>query len=319
MTENRNPTDLELENAIASSYSNESPTWDHQPSDNHLAELRHQLLSKTDISTDADSLNSAKTTPTIDLLQLKSTRIWFMRLTSLAAVIFVMLVGSQLFVETASGSLASALESTRRSLWIHGQTTATIGKETFKSQTWCSPSQRIAAFHSATMIHFVNYQEGIQSRYDETTKSIYQWRADRSQEEMGRTFITALLTHGDLGSAFPDHHVSSVTRTTRLVGGYERQCLTFDVKAKNVRGVSWTTQVDIDPANGRITDWSETHTNGFRILTKFDYPDAGPLSIYELGAPSAAKTVDLSSATNFFAFPNRDTSPIPKPDSPNGR
>ncbi len=174
----------------------------------------------------------------------------------------------------------------------HTTTTVEYLGESNESESWCSPQQRIAAFRSPQMLHFVNYSEGTQWNFSEKAKAIYHWRADMNFENVGRTIVHALLSDGDLAAAFPIHKVSNVEKSRIDSDGPSRFQYLFDLKLKNNAAVHSHAIVQVDRASGRIVLWDETHAGGMRIVTRFDYPASGPRDIYELGADANAAVID---------------------------
>jgi hypothetical protein len=300
-------TDEELREALRTD--SELPT----PSAEHVAQLRSTLLAQATPSVKPNTTPSATPCATACVnIEANTDAVtdaavvlrpsasgghqrrlrWLIQLVSTAAVVAMVLLASRGLVGTASANLKSALDATRRSVWIHATTTVNQEGETMQFESWCSPQQRITAFRSPALLHFVDYQAGIQTSYSEQTDSIMRWRADARAEEFGRAFLNALLTDGDLQASFPFHQVSAVSKQTLEAQGQTQLRYAFRTELKSQPSVHWETTVKVDSDSQRIHSWEEIHSGGTHIVTRFDYPDAGPSDIYALGARREATVVD---------------------------
>lgn len=221
---------------------------------------------------------------------------------AVAATILMLFFASRIYIGTASASLKSALDATRRSGWIHSTTIVLHSNDTVQFESWCAPALRLAAFRSAHMLHFINYEEGTQSSYTDKSNSVFRWRADMNGEELGHTFINALLTNGNLSQSYPWHNVSDVKRTVIEVAGNQKTLYSFQLELKSKLDVRWEVLVQADPGTGLIESWEERHANGARVLTHFNYPTIGPRDIYELGASRNAAIVDRVASSDVVAL-----------------
>lgn len=224
------------------------------------------------------------------------------KLFAIAATILVLFFASKIFIGTASANLRSALDATRRSGWIHSSTIIMRSNDTEQFEAWYAPTQRLAAFRSTHMLHFIDYEEGTQSSYTKQSKSVYRWRADMNSEDLGRTFITTLLTNGDLSQSYPWHNTSEVKRTVVEVDGQRKALYSFHLELKSKPDIRWEAVVRADLETGLIDSWEEKHADGTRVLTHFDYPDTGPQDIYEMGASRDAKIVDRVASSDVVAL-----------------
>ena len=236
------------------------------------------------------------------LRQFDSRTSVFAKWLAVAATVLILFFATRIFIGTASASFKSALDATRRSSWIHSSTIVVDSNDTLQFESWCAPALRLAAFRSAHMLHFINYEEGTQSSYSDKSKSVFRWRADMNGEEIGRTFINALLTNGDLSQSYPWHNVSNVKRTVMEVAGMQKTQYSFQLELKSKPDIRWETIVQADPGTGLIDSWEEKHANGTRVLTHFDYPTSGPRDIYELGASREAAIVDRVASSDVVAL-----------------
>ena len=226
----------------------------------------------------------------------------FTKWLAVAAAVLVLFFATRIYVGTASASFKSALDATRRSGWIHSSTLVVHSNDTLQFESWCAPALRLAAFRSTHMLHFINYEEGTQSSYTDKSKSVFRWRADMNGEEIGRTFINALLSNGNLSQSYPWHNVSDVKRTVMEVAGIQKTQYSFQLELKSKPDIRWETVVQADPDTGLIDSWEEKHANGTRVLTHVDYPTTGPRNIYELGASRDAAIVDRVASSDVVAL-----------------
>lgn len=270
-----------------------------EPSAAHVNALRMKLREKTKRCgkrLDSDSV------PFTSVVRTNNRAKRFSQMVAIAAILLAVILASRLFVGTAAASLKSALDATRQSVWIHASTTVKRVDGAVELESWCSPVRRVSAFRSSQLLHFIDYVEGIQSSYSDKTDTVFRWRADPSGEEIGRTFMNALLANGDLGSSFPMHLVSSVKRMKVESQSKEQVRYSFDLKLKAMPKVGWETIVTVEPDTGRMVSWEESHSDGTRVLTRFDYPALGPSDIYALGAKPEAKVVDRVASSDIVAL-----------------
>lgn len=262
-----------------------------EPTDEHIEQIRGQILRHT-----SSSLLSRQTT--VGTGEPKIARRHRVRiplsLASVSAVVLVALLLARPFVKDAAAGLQDSLKATRQALWIHGSTTIKHGDKTVVAESWCSPAERIVALRSPQMLHFVDYEKGMQSSYMEQHEKIFQWRTEPSAEGFGRQFVYALLNDQDLELSFPLHEVSEVAKTEIDAGGQSRTEYSFHVQMEKHPEVRWETSIQTAPSSGRIVLWQDHHANGMQVTVEFDYPDDGPGDIFELGAPPTAEVVNIA-------------------------
>ena len=287
-------TDREMNEALTQT--NEST----EPSAVHFNSLRLKLRQEAYAQNVGSTRGFNSRLRQFDVLSSTATK-WL----AVAATILVLSFASRIYIGTANASLKSTLNATRRSGWIHSSTIVVHSNDTQLFESWCAPAQRLAAFRSKHMLHFINYEEGTQASYTDKSKSIYCWRADMNSEEIGRTFINALLTNGDLSQSYPWHTLSDVKRTLIEVAGEKKTKYSFQLKFKSNPEIRSETIVQADPKTGLIESWEEIHANGTRVRTDFDYPATGPRDIYELGASRDAAIVDRIASSDVVALGNK--------------
>ncbi len=283
---------------LAESYRAHSTGDNVEPSTAHIESLRLLMREQT-CSSDLAQNSQSKSPIQLPPQQIARGKfVWIKRIAVMAALLAVAMLSMRLAVSTAEGSFRAVLHAMRQHVWIHGTTTIEYQNNPIRQQSWCSPQQRIFAISSPSMLYFVNYEEGIQSSYTEKTNSILRWRADKWGEEAGRAFIGALLAEGDLKDTLPLHNVSPVKKTAIDVNGQARIQYAFELELKSMPAVRSSTLVNVDPQSGRIILWTESNSNEMRVATQFDYPETGPSSIYDLGAPLDAKIVDRTATSD---------------------
>jgi hypothetical protein len=262
-----------------------------EPTAEHIEQLRRQILSRT-----KPSMTRVNVAPPAN--ERARTSLSRFRLPAslavIATVVLFALLAIRPFANDAAAGLQDTLKATREALWIHGSTTITHGDKTIVAESWCSPAERIVAFRSPEMLHFVDYAQGLQSSYTDKHAKIFQWNADASTEGFGRDFVHALLNDQDLKSSFPLHDVSEVQKAVVNVDDMSGTQYSFHVRLKSNPDVGWETTVRTDPTTGRIRLWQDHHSSGMLVNAKFDYPDNGPRDIYELGAPLDTEVIELA-------------------------
>lgn len=262
-----------------------------EPSDEHIELVRHQItLHTTPAMTNRMPAADSKVSVNTRRRQFRIP----VSLVSIAAVVLIMLLVARPFAEDAAAGLQNSLTTTRKALWIHGSTTIEHRDKVVTAESWCSPAERIAAFRSPEMMHFVDYKLGLQFSYSEEHGRVFQWNADPTTEGFGRQFVHTLLNDQDLKSSFLFHEVSAVNKTVVHVGGNTAMRYSYHVQMKENPDVRWETSIQTDPDSGRIILWEDRHANGMHVKVLFDYPNYGPHDIRELGAPSTAEVVRIT-------------------------
>lgn len=266
-----------------------------EPTDEHIEQLRRQIGKQTNPSQPTRKSNDRTRVPHDTLL-----RRWHfpVSLTSLATVLLIALFVTRPLARNAEASLHDSLRATREALWIQGSTTIKFGDKTTNAESWCSPVERIVAFRSPQMMHFVDYRKGQQFSYSKNQGKVFQWSADPNAEGFGRQFVNALLNDQDLKSSFPHHDVSEVKKTVVDVGGrpMTRYCYRVEMRGKPENW--WETSIQTDPETGRIVLWEDLHANGMHVNVVFEYPANGPRNIFELGAPPKAEVVQIATPSS---------------------
>lgn len=261
-----------------------------EPTADHLERLRTRIASNTKPCTGQSNLVDST-----DQGAYKSGR-WYRvpaSLTVIVALAIIAVLVARPFVKDVAAEFHSTLNATREAAWIHGSTTTRHDGKTWATESWCSPVERIVAFRSKQLLHFVDYELGLQSSYSRRQGKVFQWQANPRGEGMGREFVFALLNDQNLQASFPFHEVSDVKKSVIDVGGETGTEYSFEVQQKDDPSISWTTSVTTDPATGRIILWTDQHASGLKVSTSFDYPDSGPSDIFELGAPLETDVIEI--------------------------
>ena len=293
MNMNSNFNDKELIDAFQAAVTPVEPTAEH------VNGLRLKLQEKTNRL--GERRDSSDVLVASAIRTHNRTR-YYSQMVAIAGIVLAVFLVSRLLTGTAAANLKSALDATRQSVWIHASTTVKRVDDAVELESWCSPVRRISAFRSTQLVHFVDYAEGIQSSYSEKTDTVFRWRADPSSEEIGRTFMNALLANGDLSSSFPMHLVSSVKKTRVKSPSKEQVRYSFDLKLKAMPKVSWETIITVESDTERMVSWEESHADGTQVFTRFDYPAVGPSDIYAIGARLEAKVVDRVASSDIVAL-----------------
>ncbi|MFG0294892.1 MAG: hypothetical protein ACF8PG_03215 [Maioricimonas sp. JB045] len=274
--------DVPDDDELAGAFDADAP----EPSPEHIAKLRRQVAQHTRPAPSAAAWTS-------DPPVRNNSRAVPVSVAAIATVLLVAVLAILPFVNDASAALQHTLKATREAVWIHGATTIERDGRTVTAESWCSPVERVVAFRSPRMLHFVDYASGVQTSYSEKPGKVFRWKADAGTEGFGRRFVLALLNDQDLTSSFPFHDVSEVRKHVVSVDGRPSTQYSFRVQAKDNPDRYWDTTVRTDPDTGRIVLWQDLHSGGMHVTTRFDYPDSGPRDIFELGAPATVEVVEL--------------------------
>lgn len=246
----------------------------------------------------------------------------------LAASVAILVIGlwlAQPYMGNATASWNQSLQVTRQATWIHGtiqiqpghgpsEIPSTTGSRPESSsprsmvsgpivaESWCSPGNQLSAFRSPQIVHLYDGTTGTHTHFRVGDKVAYRWASQDRNAQFGREFIRTLLAAGDLQSCFPMHDVSPVRKT---ILNDQRVRYSFQVRQRKDPDQGWDSVVETDPISGRIDFWKDHHHEGTVVQTRFDYPDHGPLTIFELGVPRDSEIVIVA------------TPPLPLPDGQN--
>lgn len=208
-------------------------------------------------------------------------------------VVLLLLVG--LWRPTLNGAttdLTSALDSMRRQAWIHSTTVIHQDGNRQEFEAWLSPGLGTAAIRSSDHFHHIDYRSRIQTRYDRRTDEVYRWRVDSQAEPFHREFVEALLRDGDLQASMPRHRVSPVRKRSVERSGESWIQYEFEIADRDFPTMNWRAVVLASEQDKRIHEWFEWHADGKRIETRFDYPDYGPMDVFEMGGKADATVHD---------------------------
>ena len=200
-----------------------------------------------------------------------------------------------------SNALADLLEATRTQKWIHGTTTWIGGEETVQSESWMSPPLQIFAIRHPEMIMFVDHKKQVSARFKPGSDSITLVRPtpiDYLPQQQSSSTLEQLLTNPEAEQPFFGFEVLGMKKTETKVDRKRAWEYSFRLEQPGNPNNSRRVRAVIDAHTDLVATWEERHSNGLRVVTKFDYPPDGPHDLYALGIPKNAKVVDRLAATD---------------------
>lgn len=201
----------------------------------------------------------------------------------------------------ANNSFAEMLAAVKNVPWIHGTMTVTLanGEKYGTAEFWKSTSPRTAASKFGEEMHFVDFEKSFSLQYDAKEGAIYRLPSLSTGIPMrfGGPQLPELLERliadkSDSRGLFHDDRVLEVKRRTVEENGVSRLEYTLSLERISNATLKRKLRILLDPTTQLPDVWEEELSNGQRALTKFDYPDSGPQSLYELGAPKTARIID---------------------------
>jgi hypothetical protein len=277
----------------------DTDVYEADPRPEHIEELRAKLLARTTegMAEPASPRSSRR----------KVTRRLLLIGLPIAATILIAIVLIPAGSNT-SKALADILQKTRAQKWIHGTTTWTGGEKAVESESWISPTLRIAAVRHPAMVVFVDYKQQISTRFKPGSDSVYLVRPtplDYRQQQQNSSALEELLTNPKAKQPFSGFEVSALTKKDTKVDGKPAREYSFRLEQPGNPNNSRSVKVLVDVGTGLIATSEEQYGNGLRLATKFDYPDDGPRDVYALGIPKTVKVVDRLAATDVTNIASR--------------
>jgi hypothetical protein len=228
---------------------------------------------------------------------------WLGASVAVAATIAVAIALAVIDPQTSFAEVATAA---LRQTWIHVREVRDSGKTT---EAWYSPSQAISALRSDTSTEHRDYRVGVYLRYDAKEQVLYRLpdvsRNPSDQIEMLTTAMSVLLQNErtvekplqHLGFFGPqrsqmkvlDQSVERIAEGERKWLDY-RMTVTMPDQAEPMRLLFRVDAGTKLPEVCRI----DGHWQGKVAIkeVRFDYPDKGPMDVYEMGVPKTAQLVD---------------------------
>lgn len=259
-----------------------------EPTVGHLSSVRALLLTRT--TQNACVMDSAPNAAR----QPRRILPFVITISIVASLLFLV----SYFAVSTSESFADILKITRQQPWIHASSTIQQNGETVESEYWCSPSAGVFAARHPQTLYFANFTKQIQFRYDNNTKRITKFFADRGTSTLLTSVLESLLSDGDIDSVFPMHETTRLGKETVEVGGKLQTEYRFHVQQIGNENVHHILMIAIDSGTNNLARWEEKHSSGMLVHTQFDYPESGPEDIFSVGAPTDAPVIDRTAASN---------------------
>lgn len=192
-----------------------------------------------------------------------------------------------------STALGDMVRNMQQMPWVHYTVTPAGGGENLR-EFWLGFDPVVIAFKLKDgKLSYRREKEGTEFTFDPQQGVIYAAQVpdlDRPQE----TFPDSPVAFLETGVHWLDREASSVTRKTAFRNGQETEIIRGEIRpdkhtrhrvelTRDVRQNLLLSMKDVDCADDSKS-----------LMMTCDYPSAGPQSIYDLGAPAAAKIVSLS-------------------------
>lgn len=203
-------------------------------------------------------------------------------------------------------SWAEVAKALRSKPWVHGRCIRESDKEVpdGASEFWFSAEREVYADRRAQSVMFDDYRLGVRCEYDARFNQIVRqvtWAKDSAQEMRE---LWECLMRGDLRLGLKFSGGELVALESRDVLEEERRWLEYDLTFRTTYDWSSNTRIRerfrVDPEthlpHSMIRTWLGAADRPAEapqsIECVFDYPDRGPLDIYDLGVPHTAVVDD---------------------------
>ena len=191
---------------------------------------------------------------------------------------------------------AQVAQALRGRPWVHGTVAGPDGKVLFEQ--WLSSDRQRAGERAGPAILFHDYERKVLTKYVPAEGTIARLPEPPQGMPDANDFLRPVLDQlldpaGPSRFPFPGMELIGQARRTVEQGG--RKWLEIELTlrvAGGSRGGPLAMRIRVDPATKLPASLAFDAEDGKRYTAAFDYPDRGPVDIYDLGAPRTAKVVD---------------------------
>ena len=235
----------------------------------------------------------AKSTKNQDVVPLRRPSIWrtIMKspVTKIAAVavIFIAVLISIHHFGSSNSVFAAMIENAEQMPWIHMVSLKNLGSGEHRFEVWVSPRSKIIAKKWDGTLTFVNGIEEREYLYDSSQDKIFVSHGDfshssyESPTKLLRDFVHRL-----------EAHAVELSSENKIIDGVNTEMIT-GIIPEGSQSVNVTLFRDID--NDLLTRLEAIFPDPSKnILAVYDYPETGPMSIYDLGFSSETEIVYLT-------------------------
>jgi hypothetical protein len=221
----------------------------------------------------------------------RSRGLW---LTGAAAAIVIWAI---FWLAPSGTTWAQVAEKLKGQPWIHSKTPVV---KDYWHEFWYSPGRDVYAWRDPSLMKFEDARLRVSYRYDLKDKTLVrlpQSERDRSQMDALRgTFMALMQNELPKDSPFPESEVVDKQRRRVKEGGQTWDEFEMTLKSIRTKEVARAVfRVDPEtklPVTLRLTPSERVEKQPESFVLSFDYPQTGPVDIYDLGVPRDAKIDD---------------------------
>jgi len=214
-----------------------------------------------------------------------------------AVVIVGVLLGAMLLDKTVSPvyALEQSVKAMENAVWMHAVPYSTMeGAESVFGETWFSATHRISAVKREDRSAQITYFDKDESyHYDPANETITVLLASKI-DVLGKSNSYAEVISNTIDT-LDDHEGTEITTTSEVQDG--KKVIVTELKVpKGKPGTEiWRFVIDEETSlliRLKLDGYNEKGEFIEFADVAFDYPDSGPMDIYQLGAPKTAKIID---------------------------
>ena len=209
-----------------------------------------------------------------------------------AVIIIGVLVGINQLGDSIDGvsvALGQIIESMQKMPWVHWKVTSEMNNESI--ETWVSfTSSIVAQKRENGIILYNNLIGGIEHTYDPQENLIYVSQVEEGIREK-QSIPEAPFQLVEIVMDHLNENGSQIVAKTVFEGGREIKQITAEMAANSKAN---QIQLKIDRLSNLLLSMKVVYKDSSKdIYVEYEYPEQGPQSIYELGAPQDVKVVSL--------------------------
>lgn len=207
------------------------------------------------------------------------------KLAAAAVIIIAVLIGINQF-SSSNRAFAAMIENAEKMPWIHMVSFKYRGSGEHRTETWMSPRSKIIAKKRDDTLTFVSGIEQREYLYDPSQNKIFVSSGDYSRPafyspiELMRTYIHRIETVA-----------VNIKTEDKLIDGIQMEIIRGQVpEGTEIVSVELFRDKENDLLTRMEVIFQDPSKN---ILSVYDYPETGPLSVYDLGVSHNVEVVHL--------------------------
>ena len=209
---------------------------------------------------------------------------------SAVAALAVAVAGLLVVVLRPTNAWAEVAQAVQGRPWVHSKTVGPDGK--VYSEIWSSITNGVSAFRHGTDVEYHDTATRIFTKYVPADGVIYRLLENPDQRSEDPDFFQQLLEPKGRAKS-PAFGMDVVAQSRRDVVEDGRAWVDIELTLKVIGGDrKQTVRFRVDPKSKLPHSCVFQSIEGPIGTTLYDFPDRGPVHIYDLGAPRTAKLVD---------------------------